>query len=183
MPGRLRDQLMFAILFSAVEAYTLLHFAPQFKPTGGLGRLAEWFMIGNVVCLLTYRWFIFPNLLSPLRDLPGPKGGKFLIGHGMMQFSHPPGEDLRKLVNDVPNDGVLRFKSFFNQETLVPTTHNTLKEVLSDHAYDYVKPSQFVNILRRILGDGLILVEGDVHKFQRKRRFSLLTSRVRSANT
>lgn len=180
MPGKLRDQLMIAILFSAVEAYVLLHIAPQYKPTGGLGRLAEWFMIGNVVLLLTFRWGVYPNFLSPLRDLPGPTGGKFLIGHGMMQFSKPPGEQLRKMVNEIPNDGLLRFKSFFNQDTLVPTTHETLKGVLSDHTYDYVKPSQFVKILRRILGDGLILVEGDVHKFQRKRESSPEVEALRS---
>lgn len=168
MASKIRDQLMVAIIFSAFEAYILLHFVPSFKPTGGLARLAEWFMIGNVVCLLTYKWGIYPNFLSPLRDLPGPKGGYPLIGHGMVQFSHPPGDDLRKMVNAIPNDGLLRFKGFFNQDVVVPTTHQTLKAVLSDHTYDYEKPMQFVTILRRILGDGLILVEGDVHKFQRK---------------
>lgn len=161
---------MVAILFSAVEAYVLLQ-TTSFKPTGGLGRLTEWFMIGNLVCLLTYRWGIYPNFLSPLRDLPGPKeGGYPLIGHGMVRFSRPPGEALRKMVNSIPNDGLIRFKGFFGQDTLVLTNHQTLKAVLSDHTYDYEKPGKIVKILRRILGDGLILVEGDVHKFQRKRK-------------
>lgn len=165
-----RDQVVTALFGSVVEAYVLLHFAPQYKPAGGLGRLAEWFMIANLFVLLTYRWFIYPNFVSPLRDLPQPIGGYPLIGHGMMQFSNPPGDQLRKLVNTIPNEGLIRFKGFFNQDVLIPTTHQTLKAVLSDHTYDYEKPMQFVRILRRILGDGLILVESDVHKFQRKRK-------------
>lgn len=171
--AKFRDQFVVALLFSTVEAYALLHFAPQYKPTGGLGRLAEWFAIANVALLLFYRWYIYPFYVSPLRDLPGPSGAKPLIGHGMIQFSKPPGDKLRQWVNTIPNDGLIHFNGFFNQDTLIATTHETLKAVLSDNPYDYVKPAPFVNILRRILGDGLILVEGSVHKFQRKREHHL----------
>lgn len=73
------------------------------------------------------------------------------------------------MINTIPNDGLLHFRSFFNRSVVVPTSHETLKTVLSDYPYDYEKPAPFVTILRRILGDGLILVEGAVHRFQRKR--------------
>ena len=43
-----------------------------------------------------------------------------------------------------------------------------LKAVLGDNAYDYEKPSPVRTFLVRILGAGLILVEGDEHRFQRK---------------
>ena len=167
--AKLRDHFMLVCLFSAVEGYLILHFAPQLRPTGGLGRLGFRLFLANVGLLITYRWFIYPFLLNPLRKIPGPSGGNLFIGHGRSQFEKPPGEKLRQMVNNVPNDGLLYFRSFFNQAVVMPTAQETLKAVLSDNTYDYEKPGPFVTILRRILGDGLILVEGSVHKFQRKR--------------
>lgn len=49
------------------------------------------------------------------------------------------------------------------------TTPMTLKTVLGDNAYDYIKQPSTVDALRPVLGDGLVLAEGDEHKFQRKR--------------
>ena len=40
--------------------------------------------------------------------------------------------------------------------------------MVGDNTYDYVKPTPVVTFLTKILGAGLILVEGDEHKFQRK---------------
>lgn len=168
--GTLRDQAMILVIASVLEGYLILHFAPELKPTGGLGRLGERLFLVNFALLCIYRVFIWPFFINPLRHLPGPEGGNLLIGFGPYMFKKPPGDDLRKLVNEIPNDGLLYFRSFFNQPVIVPTRHETLKEVMSDHTYDYEKPGKFVKILRRILGDGLILVEGSVHKFQRKRK-------------
>ena len=42
---------------------------------------------------------------------------------------------------------------------------------MSDNSYDYQKPNELINVLKKFIGLGLILVEGDVHKFQRKRKF------------
>jgi cytochrome P450 len=41
-------------------------------------------------------------------------------------------------------------------------------EVLVTKNYDFVKPAQVRNGLGRILGEGVLLAEGDEHKFQRK---------------
>lgn len=165
---RLRDSLVIASLLAGVEAYLILVFAPQLRPTGGLGRLGFRVFLVNMTLLFTWRCLIYPFFFSPLRHIPGPKGGNLFIGHGPVVFSKPPGAKFLTWVDSIPNNGLLRFRSFFNQEVLVPTTHETLKAVLSDCTYDYEKPSQITVILRRILGDGLILVEGAVHKFQRK---------------
>ena len=71
-------------------------------------------------------------------------------------------------VQSIPNSGLLRFRGFFNGDRLIPTTPETLKSVLADNSYDFQKPSGVRKFLLMILGAGLILVEGDVHKFQRK---------------
>jgi cytochrome P450 len=68
----------------------------------------------------------------------------------------------------IPNDGLLRFRGLFNVNSLVITDPKGLAEVLVTRTYDFEKPVQLRNFLRRIIGDGLIIVEGDVHRFQRK---------------
>ena len=71
-------------------------------------------------------------------------------------------------MEEIPNDGLLRFRDLFNQEGIIPTSHAMLKTILHDNTYDSAKQPRVVQILRTILGDGLILVEGNLHKFQRK---------------
>lgn len=73
-----------------------------------------------------------------------------------------------KWVQTVPNDGLLRFRSFGNRDRLIPTSPEALKSVLADHSYDFQKPAPIRKFLTKILGEGLIISEGDVHKFQRK---------------
>ena len=43
-----------------------------------------------------------------------------------------------------------------------------LGEILVTRSYDFAKPNELRDFLRRVLGDGLVVVEGDEHKFQRK---------------
>ena len=166
--AKLRDRVGFIILLSVIEGVLILELLPQFRPTGGLGRLALRLFLVNFGLMVIYYWMIWPFFLNPLRKIPGPMGGNVFIGFGMSQFERPPGEHLRRMVNGIPNEGLIYFRGWLNRSTLIATSPETLKTVLSDHTYDYEKPNKFTTLLRRVLGDGLILVEGDVHKFQRK---------------
>jgi cytochrome P450 len=51
---------------------------------------------------------------------------------------------------------------------LLLTDPRSLAEVLVHKSYEFQKPKEIRNFLRMVLGDGLIIVEGDEHKFQRK---------------
>jgi cytochrome P450 len=68
----------------------------------------------------------------------------------------------------VPNDGLILVRGFFNVDQLFPTNAATLSEVLVHKSYHFAKPTALRNFLAIILGKGLIVVEGDEHKFQRK---------------
>ena len=166
--AKLRDFVIYIVLLSAIEGVLILQFLPQFRPAGGLGRLGFRLFLLNFGLITVYKWMIWPFFFNPLRHIAGPKGGNPFIGHGLQQFSRPPAENFKKWVNTIPNEGLLYFRGWFNISVLIPTTPEMLKTVLSDHTYDYEKPSKFITLLRRVLGDGLILVEGDVHRFQRK---------------
>jgi cytochrome P450 len=96
------------------------------------------------------------------------QGGYPFLGHGLALFKKPPGEDFLNWMINIPNDGVLMFRGFGHQPRLILTTPKALSEVLVQNSYDYKKPAPLRHFLRRILGDGLIIVEGEEHKFQRK---------------
>lgn len=68
----------------------------------------------------------------------------------------------------MPNDGIIRYMGMFNQERLFITNPKGLGEVLTTKNYDFIKPSQIVAGIGRLLGVGVLLAEGDEHKTQRK---------------
>jgi cytochrome P450 len=71
-------------------------------------------------------------------------------------------------MNEVPNEGIIRVPSFFNSDWLLLTDPKALADVLVHKCYDFEKVAGVRQILRAVLGDGLVVVEGDEHKFQRK---------------
>jgi cytochrome P450 len=80
----------------------------------------------------------------------------------------PPGQQLLEWTRATPNDGLLLLRSPFFTSRLLVTNPRALADLLTANAYDFVKPKPIRDFLRKVLGDGLIVVEGDVHKFQRK---------------
>lgn len=71
-------------------------------------------------------------------------------------------------VANIPNDGIIRYLGIFNQERLLITSSKALAEVLVTRNYDFQKPGNVRFGLSRLLGVGVLLAEGDEHKFQRK---------------
>lgn len=71
-------------------------------------------------------------------------------------------------MTEIPNDGLIIVPGIMNSQDLLLSDPSTLAEVLVHKSYDFEKPSEIRNIIRLVLGDGLIVAEGDNHKFQRK---------------
>ncbi|KAH6711565.1 putative P450 monooxygenase [Leptodontidium sp. MPI-SDFR-AT-0119] len=144
-------------------------FLPELFPDAKLTSLylilaSGVFFAWGVWCVVLY-----PKFASPLRHLPQPKSGTiFGIGFPSVLLKRPNGELFLKLITEVPNDGLIRFPGLLNADLLLLTGPSSLGEVLVHKSYDFEKPKELRKFLRIILGDGLILVEGDVHKFQRK---------------
>jgi hypothetical protein len=145
----------------------IIKFNPDQRPLTLVGHVVALNLAGHFL----WSTILFPIFFSPLRHIPGPKKGNFLLGHAIQaRLSTPRGELARRWMEEIPNEGLLRFRDLFNTEALIPTSHAMLKTILIDNNYDYTKQTRTVDILRPVLGDGLILVEGDLHKFQRKRK-------------
>ena len=78
------------------------------------------------------------------------------------------GAPQREWVNTIPNDGLIRYTAIFNSERLLLTSSKALGEVMVAKNYDFVKPTFFREVLGRVIGMGILLVEGDEHRQQRK---------------
>ncbi|KAI1619118.1 cytochrome P450 3A4 [Exophiala viscosa] len=117
---------------------------------------------------VVYRTWIYPFLLSPLRYLPEPKGGLPIIGHMHLRVARPVGEEPLKWIQEHPDADLIRLRGFLNSEALCMIGPQAIAEVLVTKNYDFIKPPKAAGFLARVLGNGLVVVEGDVHKLQRK---------------
>lgn len=86
------------------------------------------------------------------------------MGHFWQMMETGPGDVLRSWANSVPNHGVIRYLDFFNLERVAIVSPTALGEVLVHNCYDFEKPPQLRKGISRILGLGLFLSEGEVHK-------------------
>lgn len=68
----------------------------------------------------------------------------------------------------IKNDGMIRYLGLLNQEHVLLTSPQALSEVYVTNTYDYIKTPQFRNHFGRIICDGLVLAEGEPHRYQRK---------------
>ena len=68
----------------------------------------------------------------------------------------------------MPNDGIIRYLGLLNSERLIVVSPKALTEVLTTKNYDFIKPANVTATLGRLLGVGVLLAEGDEHKYQRK---------------
>ncbi|KAF2403885.1 cytochrome P450 [Trichodelitschia bisporula] len=130
-------------------------------------------LFSPVLAATTFVWFlynyqIYPHFVSPLRHLPTAPGGLPVIGHVYARFQTPPCRDYLRFVKTVPNDGLIRLWNFWNTESLIITNAKSICEVLVTKSYDFEKAPKARSTLHRILGEGLIVTEGDLHKYQRK---------------
>lgn len=86
------------------------------------------------------------------------------MGHFSQMMEAGPGNVLRSWANSVPNHGIIRYLDFFNLERLAIVSPAALADVLVHNCYDFEKPPQLRKGISRILGMGLFLAEGEVHK-------------------
>ncbi|OAG43494.1 hypothetical protein AYO21_02431 [Fonsecaea monophora] len=126
------------------------------------------FMALDVFAFSLHIVFIYPNFLSPIRHLPTPKGAVPILGHFLTGLKATRGEEYLKYSLETPNEGLIRLRGLFNSDQILVTSPKALAEILVNKPYDYPKPERSREFLRTGLGDGLVVAEGEYHKFQRK---------------
>lgn len=157
------------LLLSAAEAAISFYLFPSIFTRNALASFFLLFAGAQGFAWCFYKLAIYPFFLSPLRHLPHPpKGSQLLLGHGLMLLKRPPGEPFLDLMKATKNDGVIHFRGFFHTDRLLLASPAAIADVLVHQSYDFEKPPWARNFLRKFLGDGLLMTEGDEHKHQRK---------------
>jgi cytochrome P450 len=79
-----------------------------------------------------------------------------------------PGQAHKRWMREYRNPtGLVKYPGLFYVPRLMPTSSAALQHILNNWTL-YIKPEQSRRNLSRILGDGLLTAEGEMHKRQRK---------------
>ncbi|KAJ5759400.1 CTP synthase [Penicillium odoratum] len=156
----------FKILYLGVAA--AVYFKPDYTINNSRTITLAIFFAIITVSKLIYQLFLYPRFFTPLKQLPTPSERHWFKGNSTSGLIDTPHEQIHEWATTIPNDGLLRFYIVGQLERVVLTNPKALSEVLNSKVYDFAKPNIVQQNLRRVVGDGVLLAEGDDHKFQRK---------------
>lgn len=128
-----------------------------------------WVTLAGLFEALIITQINIPYLRSPLHKIASAPGEVFLMGHITLFGEQPPTKAFLKMIENTPNDGLIAVWGFlYIREHIIPTTTETIMEILNGRTYDWEKPTAAKRLLGRILGEGLVNVEGATHKGMRR---------------
>src|SRR5215469_16685539 len=180
----MQSKFLVSIAVIASICFTIETFFPWLLP--GF-QIVHIFLLST--CISTgifafWKLWLYPTLFDPLRHIPGPKvtpppscaasctnnikGGIPFIRYEFEEIKRPLSEKPFDWIKTIPNEGLIRVAGLLGKYNFIPTTPKVLSELLVTKSYDFQKPPEGRDVLRVLLGDGLVVSEGDVHKFQRK---------------
>ncbi|RIB11554.1 cytochrome P450 [Gigaspora rosea] len=124
------------------------------------------YIIAAFIGYFFYKYYIYPLYISPLCRIPGPPVERLFFGNLISFFKSDPDIYLARLKEQYGD--VVLFRSFFNSPEVVITDHKLIQHILVNNTYDYVRAIADRPEARDMLGKSIFVVEGNVHKRQRK---------------
>jgi hypothetical protein len=105
--------------------------ARSYAPTYTLGAISTTLLLFLALFVTKASWevVIYPKVFSPLRHLPTPDDNSFFSGQTRKVFREPSGRPMRYWIENVKNDGLIKYAVWFRERVLVTDT-KTLGEVL-----------------------------------------------------
>ncbi|KAF4448364.1 cytochrome P450 [Fusarium albosuccineum] len=153
--------------FSLLEI-GLLRYSHSLPPTNLLRQFLP-LVAANYLLIQLFYILIWPFFFSPLRNLPGPKqGGYLLLGQILSQMKALPSELEIRWMKEYPDAPFIRYLSLLNREVLMVNNAHAQKAVLQTKCYSFVKPPFWERIIGEIAGKGILFTEGREHRKQRR---------------
>lgn len=136
------------------------------QPSGPVSYLARGALIAAAcsVWLFLYHVILYPLLLSPLRHLPSPRQPPL---HRRL-MGEPSHEKLVRWINEIPNDGLIRYHGFLNAERILVTTAGGCREVLQSQGYNYIKLPWALEVMGQFGPLGILVAPPKKHRVDRK---------------
>ena len=143
---------------STSSTYLLSHF---FKYSNPFLLVLTWIplFITSFIAYKAWYIFVYPRY-SPFRNLPAPDQGPIL----KRLFKEPFASEHAVWINDIPNNGIIRYQGALNGERLLITHPDGVKDVLAIQPYHYIKQPFASRITRRVCGKGLVVANLEEHK-------------------
>ena len=136
----------------------------------------RWLFLTHFAILLpifaTYRIFLAPHF-SANSSLPTVQQGPILA----RLFKEPNSIDFLRWIEEIPNDGLIRFHGVLNGERILITTTEGTKVVHDGDTKDFHRPLAAKAILTRLTGGAIFAAEGREHTAQRKEMTSTFKHR------
>ncbi|CAH0019599.1 unnamed protein product [Clonostachys rhizophaga] len=153
-------------LAAAAESFLAIRLFPDYYGTQSHVATVATVLLINYAFGLVFWTLLYPRLLSPLRRIPGPKAYFSAAHRALIIKGRPSGDLFLDLAKQYPDQDMITLNVLRDQICIM--NPRLLADLLVHNCYDFAKPKRISSFLRHILGDGLIIVEGDQHKFLRK---------------
>ncbi|KAK9422289.1 putative Cytochrome P450 monooxygenase [Seiridium unicorne] len=153
---------------AALEAFVLHKLSFGIASDTAATQILGLFLVHYLV-LKYYRIVLYHKYVSPLRHLPGPKGGHFLLGQTVnILRAETPTSLYIEWMRKWPDAPFIRYLGVGNREFLLPNSLEAYKEVLQTQCYSFRKPDWFTRMTREVIGKGLLSQEGEEHRANRR---------------
>ncbi|KAH7187673.1 cytochrome P450 [Fusarium oxysporum] len=153
-------------LAAVVESVLAIKLFPNYYSTQSHLAAVATILLVNYAFGIVFWVLLYPVLFSPLRRIPGPKAYLSPAYRALIVKDKPAGDLFLELAKQYPEEDLITLNSFRDQICIM--NPQLLADLLVYNCYNFAKPKRISLFLRHILGDGLIIVEGDQHKFLRR---------------
>jgi cytochrome P450 len=154
--------LLFILIFSTTAVINDLYL--QKGKTWNIYAFLAFAVSLALLPLATIYQLFLAHRLSSLRDIPHvhqePVWNRL--------FKEPNSIDMLRWIEDVPNDGLLRYYGILNQERILVTTTEGTKQIHDRDTKDYRRQPAAKAVLCRLTGGALFAAEGSEHAAQRR---------------
>ncbi|KAL2130253.1 hypothetical protein VTI74DRAFT_6692 [Chaetomium olivicolor] len=150
----------------AVEYLLVMRLLPDYFSSHNRFTAVACTILVNYAFGIIFWAFLYPNLFSPLRRIPGPRAVFSAVYRTLLVKEGPSGDLFLDLAKRYPDEDLIALDAL-GRQILVAKPH-LLADLFSHKCYDFAKPRRIAAFLRLIIGDGLITLEEDRHKFLRR---------------
>ncbi|KAH7245502.1 cytochrome P450 [Fusarium tricinctum] len=153
-------------LAAIVESFLAIKLFPEYYSNQSHLAAVATILAINYAFGAVFWLLLYPIVFSPLRRIPGPKDYVSVAHRSIGVKDRPAGDLFLELAERYPGQDLIMLNSLRDQVSIM--NPQLLADLLVHNCYDFTKPKRISSFLRHILGDGLIIVEGETHKFLRK---------------
>ncbi|KAK9477337.1 cytochrome P450 [Lipomyces japonicus] len=114
-----------------------------------------------------YALFIYPNYVTPYRNMPGSDRQSVLLGN-FVDFGNHYYDHAIDLGKKYPDAHFTRFHGPLGMDYIIAESVEAHFQILQTHVYKFVKPLTVSRGFKEVIGNGIFFSEGEAHKVQRR---------------